>query len=170
MRDTTYRRPLCLPILQPGYHSKYLAETTAPRALANPHQKGLIIDQYLYNIDSRRPDDFQILLGARYSRAHHTTNIAGTASWPKRPKPVNTYITIPLRYVNHGIFASTITYFALSLLRHWCFIGVAKRSFLDSWSICLHRVHTYFSALQMNSRLTGCLQIRMGFCKRTISG
>ena len=29
---------------------------------------------------------------------------------------VNTYLTIPLRYVNHGMYASTITYFTQSLL------------------------------------------------------
>ena len=80
----------------------------------------IFIDQHLYNIDSRRSDAFRLSIGARYSKAHHTENMARTAFWPERPKPpVNTYLTIPLRYVNHGISASTITYFALSLLRRY---------------------------------------------------
>ena len=49
--------------------------------------------------------------------AHHTRKMNICAPAVPGSKPVNTYLTIPLRYVNHGISASTITYFALSLLR-----------------------------------------------------
>jgi len=50
--------------------------------------------------------------------------------WRERPNHYYIrYLTIYLRYVNHGISASTITYFALSLLRRCCY-SCGKSQFL----------------------------------------